>query len=60
MLTLLTTILARTRSEEDGQAMVEYGLILVLISIAALVVLPTVGLDVQGAFQQVEDALGGN
>ena len=44
---------------EDGQGMVEYALILFLISIVAIVFLTQIGLDVSDVYNDVEDALGG-
>lgn len=38
---------------EDGQAMVEYGLILALVSVIAVGTLATIGTDVLGAFESV-------
>ena len=46
-------------SNEDGQGMVEYALILFLISIVAIVFLTQIGLDVSAVYNSVEDALGG-
>jgi pilus assembly protein Flp/PilA len=44
---------------EDGQAMVEYALILALVSIAALVILQTLGSDVSNVFTSISDAIEG-
>ena len=44
---------------EDGQGMVEYALILFLISIVAIVFLTQIGFDVRDVYNSVEDALGG-
>ena len=49
--------LAARRDSEDGQAMVEYGLILALVSVVAIGVLATVGTDVQSVFQSIETSL---
>jgi pilus assembly protein Flp/PilA len=38
---------------EDGQAMVEYGLILALVSVVAIAVLITVGGDVADVFTRI-------
>jgi pilus assembly protein Flp/PilA len=46
-------------SNEDGQGMVEYALILFLISIVAIVFLTQIGLDVRSVYDSVENALGG-
>ena len=41
------------REREDGQAMVEYALILALVSIAAIVALTTLGTKVKTAFETI-------
>jgi pilus assembly protein Flp/PilA len=46
-------------NDEDGQGMVEYALILFLISIVAIVFLTQIGADVSSVYNSVEDALGG-
>jgi len=43
---------------DRGQGMVEYALILFLISIGAVLFLTAIGFDVQEVFDEVEDALG--
>ncbi len=45
--------------QEEGQGLVEYALILVLVSVAAVVILGTLSGSIDGAFQGVVDALGG-
>ena len=55
-LTELHTRLTSVR-DEAGQAMVEYGVLLALISVAALVFIPGVGDAVSNAFSSVEAAL---
>jgi pilus assembly protein Flp/PilA len=56
----IMNLVARLQVErEDGQAMVEYGLILALVSIAAIIVLGAIGTDVTAVFQSVDDALTG-
>ncbi len=42
---------------EEGQTMVEYSLILFLVSVVAIVTLGLVGTDVTGVFQDVADAI---
>jgi pilus assembly protein Flp/PilA len=50
----------RERMErEEGQAMVEYALILALVSIVSLIVLQALGLDIKGVFKTVESAVSG-
>jgi pilus assembly protein Flp/PilA len=49
-------VLARN---EEGQALAEYGLILGLIAIAAIVALTALGLALAGQLQSVSDALPG-
>jgi pilus assembly protein Flp/PilA len=45
-------------SRKDGQGMVEYALILVLVSIVVIVVLLTVGRAIRNVFSNVVGALG--
>jgi pilus assembly protein Flp/PilA len=49
--------MAELREREDGQAMVEYALILALVSIAAIVALTTLGNKVKNAFNSINNAL---
>ena len=44
---------------EDGQGLVEYALILVLVAIVVIGVLTTMGSKIQGAFQDIVGSLGG-
>ena len=48
-----------TFRREDGQAAVEYGVLLALILVVSIVVIGTMGGLVQDAFQSVVDALPG-
>jgi Flp pilus assembly pilin Flp len=43
---------------EDGQALVEYSLILALISVVAIGVMVTVGGDVEKVFSKIGEELG--
>jgi pilus assembly protein Flp/PilA len=45
--------LAARRDSEDGQTMVEYGLILAIVSIVAIATLVTVGTDLKAIFTSV-------
>ena len=47
-------------SEEEGQGLVEYALILLLISVVVIVLLTLLGTQVNNVFQQITDALGGS
>jgi len=54
----IMNLVARLQVErEDGQAMVEYGLILALVSVVAVVALTAIGANVNTAFGTVRDAL---
>jgi Flp pilus assembly pilin Flp len=57
-MSMMQALKARTRDEE-GQTVVEYALLLVLISIVAIAIMTAVGLSVQDVFQQADDALTG-
>lgn len=47
-------------SEESGQGMVEYGLIIALIAIVVIGALTTVGTKVNGKFTEINTKLGGS
>jgi pilus assembly protein Flp/PilA len=56
----IMNLVARLQVErEDGQAMVEYGLILALVSVVAIGVLGFIGTDVTAVFQSIDNALAG-
>ena len=48
---------ASLRDREEGQAMVEYALILALVSIAAIVALTALGGKVKTAFETINNAM---
>jgi pilus assembly protein Flp/PilA len=50
--------LANPLRRQDGQGMVEYALILVLVSIVVIVILLTMGNQIKNVFSNVVDALG--
>jgi pilus assembly protein Flp/PilA len=56
---LRATEAVRTRlaSREDGQGMVEYALILVLIAIVVIVILQVVGKQVNNVFSNISNGL---
>jgi len=49
--------LAALRSDEEGQAMVEYALILALVSVAAVAILSTLGHSVSSIFSEINQDL---
>jgi pilus assembly protein Flp/PilA len=53
----LTRWFLELRDREEGQAAVEYGVLVALIIAICVTVITTLGTDVQGAFQDVVDAL---
>jgi pilus assembly protein Flp/PilA len=58
LLFLRATEFARTRlTREDGQGMVEYALILVLIAIVVIVILQVVGKQVNNVFSNISNGL---
>jgi pilus assembly protein Flp/PilA len=50
-------LIALQNRRQNGQAMVEYGLILGLVSVIAIAALTLIGTDVNGVFTTVEAAL---
>lgn len=55
----MRNFLTRFIREEEGQGMVEYGLILALIAIAVIVVLTAMSGSLKGIFQKISDQLTG-
>jgi pilus assembly protein Flp/PilA len=53
-----TALIRLQNRREDGQAMVEYGLILGLVSVVGIAALALIGGDLTKAFTAVTDALG--
>lgn len=55
----LTNLLVKIQDirEESGQTLVEYGLIVALLSIAAIVILSTLGKDIVNVFTEVSTKL---
>ena len=49
--------LEELRSREEGQGLVEYALILVLVSIVSIAILAALGFKVSGVFQTITDTL---
>jgi pilus assembly protein Flp/PilA len=50
---------AQAIREADGQAMIEYALILALVSVAAVTILSTLGVSVSSIFDQINTDLEG-
>ncbi len=57
MYLFLTNMLARLRREDQGQTMVEYALILFLVSIVALLILTLLGVRISGIFTTIANTL---
>jgi pilus assembly protein Flp/PilA len=55
----LQTWIATARDREEGQALVEYALILALIAVVSIVALQTLGTNVAGRLGQIATAVGG-
>jgi pilus assembly protein Flp/PilA len=55
----LMGLLMSIRNREEGQALVEYTLILALVSVVAIGLLTTIGDDIVARLGDVVDALGG-
>jgi pilus assembly protein Flp/PilA len=47
-------------TDEDGQALAEYGLILGLIAVVCIIALGAIGLAISGQLDSVSGALGGS
>lgn len=57
---VLKQLAQRLVREEDGQGMVEYGILLALIAAVSIVVVKNVGQHVNGAFQKLDSAMTTN
>jgi pilus assembly protein Flp/PilA len=57
MFNALNRLLAEVQTREQGQGLVEYGLIIVLVSIASIVALRGLGLDVIAVFNNIGQVL---
>ena len=53
----LTVVFTDLKEREEGQGLVEYALILVLISIVSILIMTTVGTDIRAVFDRVANAL---
>jgi pilus assembly protein Flp/PilA len=59
MLEMIMSFVYRMRDREEGQALVEYALILALVSIVSVAALTALGLNVAGALQNIADEIAG-
>ena len=57
MLLAMKSFFARLRDREEGQALVEYALILGLIAVTAIALLSALGTDIQGLLSRIDAAL---
>jgi Flp pilus assembly pilin Flp len=57
MLEMIMSFVYRIREREEGQALVEYALVLSLVSIASILVLTDLGTAIGDTLQTVVDAL---
>lgn len=44
-------------SQEEGQGLVEYGLILILVSVAVVILLSVLGTEIAEVYQEVTNAM---
>jgi pilus assembly protein Flp/PilA len=58
MLEMIMSYLRGMREDEEGQALVEYALIVALISVVAIAALTAIGVNVNAILTAVGDALG--
>jgi pilus assembly protein Flp/PilA len=59
MLEMIMSFVYRVRDHEEGQALVEYALILALVSIVSVAALTALGTNVSGALQNIADEIAG-
>lgn len=53
----MKNLVSRFLHDESGATMVEYAVLVALISVAAIAIIVLVGTEVKGAFQDVKDCL---
>jgi pilus assembly protein Flp/PilA len=53
----IQSAISAVRDREEGQALVEYALILALVSVVSIAILTTLGLNVQARLTSVANAL---
>jgi pilus assembly protein Flp/PilA len=53
----LTKLKAALHADERGQGMVEYGLILALVSVVALAILYTLGSNIRETYKMISDCI---
>jgi pilus assembly protein Flp/PilA len=58
LMEMVRTFVAGLAKDEEGQAMVEYGLILALVSVVAIAALQILGANVLAVFTNVGTAVG--
>jgi pilus assembly protein Flp/PilA len=59
MLELFNRAFVALRNREEGQAMVEYALILGLVSVVSILALTAIGTNVNAIFGSIRDSLAG-
>jgi pilus assembly protein Flp/PilA len=57
LISLIQSRLAAAREEDGGATMVEYGILIALISVVSIALIATIGTEIQDAFQSVVDEL---
>jgi pilus assembly protein Flp/PilA len=57
MLLLIWNHISARMESEEGATMVEYGLMVALIAVVALLAVTAIGVNVTAMFQQIADAL---
>lgn len=57
--TYLESYAKRVRRDEDGQGLVEYALIIALVSVVLIAALGTLGGSIEGTFDDIADSLTG-
>jgi pilus assembly protein Flp/PilA len=58
LIAYLTVALTDVKEREEGQGLVEYALILVLVSIVSILALTTLGTTISGVFDTITAGLG--
>jgi pilus assembly protein Flp/PilA len=54
---VIASVMDLLQREEEGQGLVEYGLVIILVSVAAMIALKALGSTITGLFTQIVGAL---
>jgi pilus assembly protein Flp/PilA len=57
VLSFFVSVLVRLHRQDEGQSMIEYGLIIALIAVVVVIALTTLGTNIKGLFTNIANSL---